>query len=203
MNSGEAGGVLLVLSGSSGAGKSTVIRELFRQCPDLYFSVSATTRAPRAGERDGVSYRFLSRDGFQEMIQGGKLLEYVEYVGNFYGTPCEPIYEKLGEGRNVILELEVNGAMSVKAKIPEAVTVFITPSTFSELERRLRARGTESEEKIEGRLRTALCEYRIMKNYDYIVLNDSVKEAAGELTAILRAEGCRTKRRIGKISLKP
>jgi guanylate kinase len=197
----DSGGVLFVLSGSSGAGKSTVIRELFKRCPDLYFSVSATTRLPRFGEVDGKSYRFVSREYFKEMIEKDKLLEYVEYVDNFYGTPSEPVIEMLGQGKNVILELEVNGAVAVKSRMPDAVTIFITPPSFTELERRLRMRGTESEEKIQARLRTALCEYQIMKKYDYIVLNESVSKAADELMSIICAENCRAARRIGKVGI--
>ncbi len=194
-------GALFVLSGSSGAGKSTVIRELFRQCENLYFSVSATTRAPRFGETDGTSYRFISKESFKDMIERGKLLEYVEYVGNFYGTPTEPVVEKLEQGINVILELEVRGAMWVKRKMPDAVTVFITPPTFSELEKRLRRRNTEPEEVIQGRLRTAKDEYCLMENYDYIVINDSVDRAVAEIMAIICAENCKTSRRKADIEV--
>lgn len=195
-------GALFVLSGSSGAGKSTVIKELFRQCENLYFSVSATTRTPRCGEADGVSYRFVSHDCFADMIKRGKLLEYVEYVGNFYGTPSEPVIEKLNAGVNVILELEVRGAMSVKEKMPDAVTVFITPPSFSELEKRLRGRNTESEEVIQGRLTTAQDEYRLMQSYDYIVINDDVQRAVTEIMSVICAEHCKTSRRIADIQVK-
>ena len=189
-------GTLLVLSGSSGVGKSTVIAQVLRERPDLYFSVSFTTRPPREGEVHGVNYYFVTREDFEARIERGEFLEYAEYVGNYYGTSMEVIREKLDKGVDVLLDIEVQGAAKVREKLPDAVTLFLIPPSFEELSRRLHARGTDSEEKIAQRLETARREAKEIIHYDYVVVNDTVPHAAQEVLAILTAAGCRTERRI-------
>ncbi|WP_294473514.1 guanylate kinase [uncultured Intestinimonas sp.] len=189
-------GQLIVLSGPSGVGKSTVISELLGQRQDIHFSVSFTTRQPRVGEADGVNYHFVDRAEFERMISAGELLEYAEYVGNYYGTSLKVIQEKVAAGTDVLLDIEVQGAAKVRAKCPEAVLIFIIPPSFEELSRRLRGRNTDSEETIAGRLRKAREEYRQIPSYDYLVVNDKVSAAAAEIIAILLAEDCRTRNRL-------
>ncbi len=189
-------GQLIVLSGPSGVGKSTVIAELLSERKDIHFSVSFTTRAPRAGEEDGVSYNFVDRVEFERMISAGELLEHAEYVGNYYGTSLKVIQEKLDQGVDVLLDIEVQGAAKVRAKCPEAVLIFIMPPSFEELSRRLHGRHTDGEDVINGRLQKAREECREIKNYDYLVVNDKVPEAAAEIMAILLAEDCRVRSRM-------
>lgn len=189
-------GTLIVLSGPSGVGKSTVISELLSTRKDLYFSVSFTTRMPRVGEENGVNYHFVDRAEFERMIEANELLEYAEYVQNYYGTSLKMIQDKLADGVDVLLDIEVQGAAKVRAKCPEAVLIFIMPPSFEELSRRLHGRNTDNEQTIAGRLQQAREEYKEIGKYDYLVVNDSVANAAGEIRAILTAEGCRTSRRI-------
>lgn len=191
----KARGQLIVLSGPSGVGKSTVISELLGQRQDIHFSVSFTTRQPRVGEANGVNYNFVDRSEFERMIADGELLEHAEYVGNYYGTSLKVIEEKLAAGIDVLLDIEVQGAAKVRAKCPEAVLIFIIPPSFEELSRRLHGRHTDDEAVIEGRLNQALLECRQIPNYDYLVINDKVSQAVAEIQAILTAEGCRTKYR--------
>lgn len=184
-------GKLFIVSGPSGVGKSTVLRALFAQNSNLYFSVSATTRDPRPGEEDGVHYHFLSMDTFREWIAKDEFLEYAEFVGNAYGTPRKYVDEALDAGKDVILDIEVQGAEQVCAKRPETVTVFIAPPSWEELERRLTARGTDTAEKIQKRLQRAKEEVLKANNYDYFVVNDTIENAVQELSAIMIAEHCR------------
>ncbi len=189
-------GTLIVLSGPSGVGKSTVISQLLSNREDLYFSISFTTRQPRVGEENGVNYNFVDRDEFERMIAAGELLEYAEYVSNYYGTSLKVINDKLAAGIDVLLDIEVQGAAKVKSLCPDAVLIFIIPPSFEELSRRLHGRNTDSEETIAGRLQKAREEYKEIPRYDYLVVNDRVDNAAAEITSILTAESCRVKRRI-------
>ena len=192
-------GELIVLSGPSGVGKSTVIAELMSSRDNLYFSVSFTTRQPRVGEADGINYNFVAREEFERMIAADELLEYAQYVGNYYGTSLKLIQEKLDAGVDVLLDIEVQGAAKVHARCPEAISIFIVPPSFEELSRRLKNRATDAEEVIQNRLQKAREEYREIVNYDYLVVNDKVTSAVEEIVAILTAEGCRTKRRMNYV----
>ena len=181
-------GLLLVVSGPSGCGKGTVLGEVFARQPDTYYSVSATTRSPRPGEVDGVQYHFLTKEEFEEKIAAGQMLEYAQYAGNYYGTPAQAVDEKLSQGKNVVLEIEVQGAKQVKLRRPDAVMIFIMPPSMKELRRRLTQRGTEAQEVVERRLETARQEMPQAKDYDYIVFNDKLEDAVADLQAILKAE---------------
>ena len=187
-------GTLIVLSGSSGVGKSTVIGKVLEARPDIHFSVSFTTRAPREGEVDGVNYNFVSREDFEARIARGEFLEYAEYAGNLYGTSMAVIREHLDAGTDVLLDIEVQGAANVRKKMPEAVTMFIVPPSFAVLSERLHKRGTDSEEKIQERLAIARKEAREIPDYHYVVVNDDLNKAVEETLSILTAEGCRTAR---------
>lgn len=192
-------GLLIVLSGPSGVGKGTVRKALF-DMPNhnLVYSVSMTTRKMRPGERDGVDYYFVSKDEFEQRIHEGKFLEYAEFVGNYYGTPLDKINENLERGNEVVLEIEVDGALQVKEKVPNCVMIFLVPPGKEALYERLRRRGTESEEVIEERVQKANREFKKAKYYDYIVVNDEVHNAADRIMAIIRAEHARTERSIHK-----
>ena len=193
-------GTLMVVSGFSGTGKGTVLAQVFQRRPDVYFSVSFTTRSPREGEREGVDYHFITRQAFEERIQRGEFLEYAEYVGNFYGTPKKYVDAAMNEGKDVILDIEVQGAIQVTSKRPDTVRIFIAPPSWSELERRLTERGTDTEEKIQKRLLRAKVEFQTAHTYDYFVINDTVENAVEELNAIMTAEHCKPKERMEIIS---
>ena len=189
-------GLLIVLSGPSGVGKSTIIARLLRIRSDIRFSVSATTRNPRPGEEEGLSYFFRTHEEFERMIREDAFLEYAEYVGNFYGTPERPVDEQLEEGWNVLLDIEVQGAAQVIKKRPDAVSVFVLPPSFKELERRLRGRGTDILGQVAARLDRARRECALAHNYTYIVVNDDAETAARQLDAIITAEACRSGRKL-------
>ena len=189
-------GKSFIISGPSGVGKSTVLGRLMEGRDDLYFSVSATTRAPREGEIDGVHYHFLDRAQFERMIREDAFLEHAEYVGNCYGTPKRYVDEAMAQGKDVILDIEVQGAAQVCAKRPEVVRIFIAPPSWEELEARLTGRGTDSPEKVQQRLARAKEEFQNAADYDYFVINDTVEEAVREINAILTAEHCRPDERV-------
>lgn len=195
----QKSGKLFIISGPSGVGKSTVLKALFREHPDLYFSVSATTRAPREGEIDGVHYRFIKSEQFLQMVQENEFLEYAEYVGSFYGTPRGPVEDAMAQGRDAFLDIEIQGAQQVYEKRPDAVRIFIAPNSWAELERRLTERGTDSAEKIQKRLLRAKVELHAAENYDYLVVNDTVEQAVREMEAIFLAEHCRPNDRMDEI----
>lgn len=184
-------GKLIVISGPSGVGKSTVVFNAIGDRNDCCFSTSVTTRDPRPGELDGREYFFVDDAEFDRMIENNQLLEHAEYVTHKYGTPRAFVLNKLEEGYNVILDIEVNGARQVNQKMPEAVMIFVAPPSLAELETRLRNRGTETEDTIRARLDRARQEYREADFYDYIIINDDIEKAADELSAIIDAERCR------------
>lgn len=183
-------GTLFVITGPSGAGKGTVLKQVIQSLDGLYFSVSATTRKPREGEVDGVHYHFLTKERFEELIEKDRFLEYAQYAGNYYGTPLDPVEEHLEQGHDVILEIELQGALQVKKRLPKAVLVFIAPPSFEELENRLRGRGTETEEVICKRLAIARQECANMDEFRFIVVNDKVEDAADRLRAIILSCRC-------------
>lgn len=184
-------GKLIVVSGPSGAGKSTVISKVMENDTNIVFSISATTRAPRAYEHDGVEYLFIDTPSFEKMIEKDELLEYARYVDNYYGSPKKAVLDNLEQGHDVLFDIEVQGAMQIKKKCPEAILIFIIPSKFSEIENRLRGRASDSEEKIQKRITAAKGECRMANNYDYIVINDYADVAAKEVASIIQAEKCR------------
>lgn len=185
-------GKLFVVSGPAGVGKGSVLKALLEKRENVYLSVSATTRQPRPGEEDGVHYHFLNVETFQEWIAQDAFLEYAEFVGNFYGTPKRFVETAMAEGRDVILEIDVQGAMQITQKLPGTTLIFIAPPSWEELERRLVSRGTESQEKIRKRLLRAKVECRDAGAYHYFVINDTIENAARELDAIITAEHCRS-----------
>lgn len=183
-------GILTVLSGFSGAGKGTVLRRLLEKYDNYALSISATTRGPREGEENGREYFFKTREEFEKMIAKDELIEYAMYVNNYYGTPKAYVQEQLAEGKDVILEIEVQGALKVKEKFPDTPLIFITPPTASELKRRLTDRGTESPEVVEERMETAAKESRFIESYDYIILNerDRLEECVEAVHGVILAE---------------
>ena len=192
-------GQLVVISGPSGVGKSTVIAEVRRERKTLTFSVSYTTRLPRQGEEDHVHYHFVDRAEFEQMIAENKFLEYATYENNYYGTAKRYVEQLTEAGYDVLLDIDVQGGASVRSVRPDAVSIFVIPPSFGELSRRLYGRKSESTEVIQGRLRRAREEYKEIPNYDYLVVNDQVPKAAGEILAILKAQDCRVSARLDMI----
>ena len=184
-------GVLVVVSGFSGAGKGTLMKALLDQYDNYALSISATTRAPREGEAEGREYFFKSREEFLRMIEEDALIEYAQYVGNYYGTPKDYVLGNMEAGKDVILEIEIQGALKVKEKFPEAVLVFVMPPSAGELKRRLIGRGTEPLSIIDARLKRAAEEAVGIEKYDYIIVNDDVNECAARLHALIQSQHCR------------
>ena len=188
-------GILIVVSGFSGSGKGTLMKELLARYPDTYaLSISATTRSPRAGEADGREYFFVSKDEFEKMIAKDELIEYAKYVENYYGTPRDYVESKLDEGKDVILEIEIQGALNVKKMFPDTLLLFVTPPSAEELKRRLVGRGTETMDVIESRMNRACEEAEGMENYDYLIINDSLDKCVEEMHDIIRGEHRRSSR---------
>lgn len=187
-------GLLIVVSGPAGVGKGTIVRSMMENDPKFVLSISATSRIPRTNEIEGINYYFKTREQFEEMIKNDELIEWVEYCGNYYGTPRNLVCSEIEKGKIVILEIEVDGALNVKRLFPDCVLCFIIPPDFSELEKRLRGRGTDTEESIIKRLGRAKDEFKYIENYDYLVLNDSIENAAQRIFSIVQAEQMRTNR---------
>ncbi|CQR74587.1 Guanylate kinase [Sporomusa ovata DSM 2662] len=187
-------GILIVVSGPSGTGKGTVCRELLHSNPYLKYSISATTRSPRAGEVEGINYLFVAKDQFKTMIENDDLLEWAEVYGNFYGTPRHYVVEQLNKGYDVILEIDTQGAMKVKEKFPEGVYIYIIPPSLDELADRIHKRGTDSPDVIKKRLESASGELSLAYNYHYIVMNDQVATAVQKIQTIIAAEKLRAQR---------
>ena len=193
-------GLLIVLSGPSGVGKGTVRAAIFSKGEQKFvYSISATTRLPRTGETDGVDYFFKTREEFEQMIQNKQLLEYAEYVGNYYGTPLEYVENTLAKGKDVFLEIDVQGAIQVRDLMPDGVFIFLTPPDLNELESRIVNRGTDSDEVIAKRMKTAREELELMKYYDYSVVNDTVNNAVQKIEAIIQTEHLRIVRNLDTI----
>jgi len=192
-------GLLIVLSGPSGVGKGTVRKAIFdSEDNDFQYSISMTTRKKRVGEVEGVDYFFRSREEFEELIAAGEMLEYAEYVGNYYGTPLSYVQKTLDEGKDVFLEIEVQGALQVKDKVPDGVFIFLTPPDLTELRSRITGRGTDSAEVIDERMQVAREEIEMMALYDYAVVNDEVPHAVQRIKDIIASEHFRVSRVIGK-----
>ena len=193
-------GILTVVSGFSGAGKGPIMKALMQAHSETYaLSISATTRAPRTGERDGIEYFFKSREAFEQMIADDALVEYAEYVGNYYGTPKAYVEEQLARGKDVILEIEIQGALKVRRQFPDALLLFVTPPSAEVLKNRLIGRGTETMDVIEHRLARALEEAEGLEEYDYLVVNDVLEEAVREVHEIIQNEHYRVARNADKI----
>ena len=187
-------GGVFIISGPSGSGKDTVMTKLFKKMPELLFSISSITRAMRAGEREGEKYNFITREKFEDMLKNDRLLEHNEFVGNYYGTPREPVERAVANGQDMVIEVDVNGAAQIREKMPEAVSIFIMPPSFAELKRRLSGRGTESEELIQKRLASALGEITRAVEYDYIVVNKDIAAAADNIMSVILSSRLKTDR---------
>ena len=192
-------GELVVYSGPSGVGKGTLLEPLIQEGP-LVLSVSVTTRQPRSGEADGTHYYFVSRDAFERMAENGEMLEYAEYNGNLYGTPRQMVEQQLDKGKNVVLEIEVQGARQVKEKFPEALMIFVMPPSFDELRLRLAGRNTENEEQLTRRLKTAEQEMAFAADYDFVIINDQLETAREELLEAISAGKLLSRRNINLIN---
>ena len=181
-------GRLVIISGPSGSGKDTILKEALKILPEIKFSISSTTRPMREGEVEGEKYNFISKERFEDMIKNDMLLEYNNYVGNYYGTPKAPVEKVINEGGEIILEIDVNGQKNVKEKVDSALSIFIMPPSIEVLKARLTGRGTDSFEVIEKRMKTALSEMECAKNYDYIVVNDDLEQAVQDFVTIIKAD---------------
>ncbi|HIS27995.1 MAG TPA: guanylate kinase [Candidatus Avamphibacillus intestinigallinarum] len=187
-------GILFVLSGPSGVGKGTVRQRLFEHNTDLHYSISMTTRQIREGETDGIDYFFKSREEFEALVEQGELLEYAQYVDNYYGTPKSYVTDMINAGKDVFLEIEVQGAIQVKERFPEGVFIFLSPPSLNELKNRIVNRGTETDDLVKNRLKEAQNEIRLMHAYDYVVVNDQVDHAVEKVQAIVKSEHCKRER---------
>ncbi|HBN56238.1 MAG TPA: guanylate kinase [Lachnospiraceae bacterium] len=195
-------GILIVLSGFSGAGKGSIVKELIERYEQYALSISATTRAPRPGEEEGIAYFFKSREAFQQMIAEDALVEYAQYVDNYYGTPRAYVEEQLAKGKDVLLEIEIQGARKIKEQFPEAVLLFVTTKDIQTLEQRLAGRGTETKEVITQRLKRAVEESEGMEEYDYLVINDQLDTCVKQIHSIIESEHLKTRRNqafVGKV----
>lgn len=191
-----AKGLLISVSGPSGTGKGSVLAKVKEMNSSFGTSISVTTREPREGEKDGVDYYFKSKDEFMKMYEEGEILEYDEFVGNFYGTPTIALQEMSEEGTDVLLDLTIAGSMALKENFEQSVTIFLLAPSYEELEKRLRGRGTDSDEAIKARLEMARQETNYVGNFDYVVINDDIEEAANKVLAIIKAEKCRCARNV-------
>lgn len=189
-------GSVFIISGPSGSGKDTLLKELFKKCPEIKFSISSITRAMREGEVEGEKYNFISRELFESMIANDQLLEYNSYVGNYYGTPKAPVMKAVENGENIIIEVDVNGAMQIRERLEDAISIFIMPPSFAELKRRLSRRGTEAVEVIEARMNSALDEIKRAVEYDYIVVNDDIKMAVEDIITVIKSQGLKLEKNI-------
>ena len=185
-------GILVVVSGFSGAGKGTLMKELLKRYDNYALSVSATTRQPREGEKDGEDYFFVNREYFQQMIEEGRLVEYAQYVNHYYGTPRDYVEKKMAEGKDVLLEIEIQGALKVKKRFPDALLIFVTPPSAGELRRRLVGRGTETIEVINARLRRAAEEASGMEAYDYLLINDEIDACVEQMHQLITLQHSKT-----------
>lgn len=181
-------GKVFIISGPSGSGKDTVLKEVFKKRTDIYFSISSITRDMREGEVEGEKYHFISRAEFEQGLENNAFLEYNKYLDNYYGTPKAPIDENVTKGLDVIIEVDVNGAASIREKMPEAISVFVMPPSFEVLKKRLSGRGTETKAQIDGRMKAALDEIARAVEYDYIVVNDDLTQAVDDFLTIMRSE---------------
>lgn len=193
-------GRLFIVSGPSGSGKDTVLKELFKICPDIEFSISSITRPMREGEVQGEKYNFITREEFEDMIRNNMLLEHNVFVGNYYGTPLRPVEKCVNSGKDMIIEVDVNGAAQIREKMPEAVSIFILPPSLEILKNRLQGRGTDDQDVIDRRLSEALLEISRAKEYDYVVVNDDLQKAVSDAACIINSDSFKVDRNLETIA---